>query len=193
MTMISVSDAASILCISERAVQKQAEVGKIESSYTSGKGRGGHQLRILLESLPQEAQEKYSQSKKKRPAPPVIELDQLPEAQRIETLRKKEAADLYLGFKEANPGMYVQEAFLHRYNAEHDKPITATQLQRWCRDYLRFGVSGLVDRRGRPNKGSTTLTKDMQRIFKGFYLKDSKPSIAKCREFTALALGMELN
>ena len=53
MTWLSVREAAQALHVTERAVQLGAQQNKYETRHVNGKGRGGKQLRIALESLPE--------------------------------------------------------------------------------------------------------------------------------------------
>ncbi|MCM1270037.1 MAG: hypothetical protein NC247_05350 [Ruminococcus flavefaciens] len=48
---ITVKEAATLLNVSERAIQLNAERRQLEYKYVPGKGKNGQQLRILLESL----------------------------------------------------------------------------------------------------------------------------------------------
>ena len=59
MTWLSVKEAAQVLHIGERAVRTAAQQNRYQSRYVKGKGRGGKQLRIALESLPEKAQALY--------------------------------------------------------------------------------------------------------------------------------------
>ncbi|MCM1316038.1 MAG: helix-turn-helix domain-containing protein [Alistipes senegalensis] len=53
---LTVKEVSKLLNISERAVQKAVSAGKYKSIIINGVGRGGKQLLISLESLPQEIQ-----------------------------------------------------------------------------------------------------------------------------------------
>ena len=57
---ITVKEVSEILNISERAVRKNCFSEKYQYHYENGIGRGGKQLLISLESLPQEAQDRYN-------------------------------------------------------------------------------------------------------------------------------------
>lgn len=57
---LTVKETASLLSVSEKSIQKNALNNKYTCRYVEGIGRGGKQLQILLESLPQEAQDRYN-------------------------------------------------------------------------------------------------------------------------------------
>ncbi len=63
MTWLSAKEPAQVLCASERMVQLAAQQNRYQSRYVKGQGQGqgqgGKQLRIALESLPEEAQARY--------------------------------------------------------------------------------------------------------------------------------------
>ena len=61
---LTVKEVSELLNISERAVQKAVSAGKYKSVTINGVGRGGKQLLISLESLPQEAQDRYNSVEK---------------------------------------------------------------------------------------------------------------------------------
>ena len=62
---LTVKEASEILNISERAVRKNCLSGKYECVYVSGRiGNSGKNILISLESLPQEAQDRYNGVKK---------------------------------------------------------------------------------------------------------------------------------
>ena len=56
MTWLTVQEAASLCGITDSAIKKAAQQNRYEYRYVNGKGRGGKQLRIALESLPESAQ-----------------------------------------------------------------------------------------------------------------------------------------
>ena len=68
MTELTVKEAAQALLLTERAVRLAAKQNRLEYRYVKGIGRGGRQLLIALESLPQEAQDRYNQVERE-PAP----------------------------------------------------------------------------------------------------------------------------
>ena len=59
MTWLTVGEAAQILHIGERAVRAATQQNRYQHRYVNGMGRGGKQLRIALESLPEKAQALY--------------------------------------------------------------------------------------------------------------------------------------
>ena len=59
MTWLTVKEAASLCSVTDSAIKKAAQQNRYQSRYVKGKGRGGKQLRIALESLPEKAQARY--------------------------------------------------------------------------------------------------------------------------------------
>ena len=62
MIWLTGKEAAKALRVTERAVQTAAQQNKFKSRYIEGKGRGGKQLRIALESLPEDAHDPGAES-----------------------------------------------------------------------------------------------------------------------------------
>ena len=61
MTWLKIKDVASLMGMTERAIRWGATAkNKYEFRHVEGIGRGGVQIEIALESLPQEAQDKYN-------------------------------------------------------------------------------------------------------------------------------------
>ena len=59
MTWLTVKEAAPLCGVSESAIKKAVKQGKYKYCYVDGVGRGGKQLRVALESLPDAAQARY--------------------------------------------------------------------------------------------------------------------------------------
>ena len=61
MTWLKIKDVAILMGMTERGVRKSAtQLNKYEYRHVEGIGRGGVQIEIALESLPQEVQDKYN-------------------------------------------------------------------------------------------------------------------------------------
>lgn len=180
---ISVKEAATCMRISERAVQLAAERNTIIYKYVDGIGKGGKQLRILLDSLPLEAQNRYNGTD--QPAQPDDTYLYLTDKQRKRLDEKILAVTEYTTFKRQYHKRGVTREFLKRFSAEYpDIKINAGKLEDWVNKYAQNGIAGLVDRRGGYSKGCTSLTEEMQAVFKKYYLTDKKPSIHQCYNAT---------
>lgn len=73
-TWLTVQEAASLSGVTESAIKKAVKQNRYEHCHVDGVGRGGKQLRIALESLPEEAQARYrgeqEQQARGRTSPP---------------------------------------------------------------------------------------------------------------------------
>ena len=56
MTWLTVREAAFFCGVTDSAIKKATQQNRYQHRYVNGKGRGGKQLRIALESLPEKAQ-----------------------------------------------------------------------------------------------------------------------------------------
>lgn len=182
---ITVKDAAGCCNISERGVRLNAERGTFESKYVPGKGRNGKQLRILLESLPPEAQHKYLKECSKT-APRDVEeilLSRMPQEKRDQLEEKLLITREYIKFRDTCTHKDHVKRFVKYMKKNYPMYEFKTErLSKWAALYEAYGVAGLIDTRGRHNNGKTSLTKEMQDMFLKYYLSDKKPSIQKCYE-----------
>lgn len=196
---IPVKETALFLQVSERAIQIQIErnTANFTYKYIDGIGKGGKQLRILLESLPQEVQDRYRSITPDKPAPESSDpYTSLSDKHRKRVDEKVLAVTEYTKFKRQYHKQGVMREFLKRFSEEHPEiNVSMDKLEDWINKYAENGVEGLIDRRGRYNKGSTSLTEEMQNVFKKYYLTDKKPSVHQCyiatKEFFT-AKGIEI-
>ncbi|MGN0692016.1 MAG: DNA-binding domain-containing protein [Oscillospiraceae bacterium] len=180
---ITTKEAAACLIISERAIQIQIEreTAPYTYKYVNGIGKGGKQLRILLESLPAEAQERYNGTKPICSAPIPLTYDNATQKQREAAEMKLEAVLEYTDFKRKFHKRGVAREFIKQFKEKHPGfNINCGVLEDWVNKYAEYGVEGLLDRRGGSRVGATTLTEEMQNVFKTYYLTDKKPSIHQC-------------
>lgn len=165
------SEAALLCMVSLEAFEKSVQRGKFVCICVNGKGRGGKQLRILLESLPQEAQDRYYGITSDKPAPENGDTyTSLSDKQRKRVDEKVLAVTEYIKFKRQYHKQGVTREFLKRFSEEHpDIDLNMDKLEDWVNKYAENGIDGLIDRRGRHNKGSSRLTEEMQDIFNKYY------------------------
>lgn len=184
---IPVKEAANLLGISisavHKTIEKYCEGEKYAFRCVKGKGRGGKQYEILLESLPKSAQNKYHG---------IEDSKQLSDNEAFKRLGKKRDKALdkyntvlaYLRFKKEHHFRGKQQAFIAKHNEENpENTITKRQLEYWVRCYKEGGLLALADNRG-GQEGKTRITEDMWDVFKKLYLRESRPSIMACYEIT---------
>lgn len=180
---ISVKEAAACRNVTERAIRLDVERGTLQYKYIPGKGRGGKQLRILLESLSQEAQRNYLKDKKKT-APRETEEVLLSKLSADKTDKLEEIiliTQKYIEFRDNYPHKDHVKQFVKYMKKNYPMYEFKTErLAVWAAKYEEFGVSGLIDLRGCHKNIGTSLTKEMQDMFLRYYLTDKKPSIKQC-------------
>ena len=182
---LTIKETAILLNVTERVVRYSIE--RYCTQVFNGKGRGGKQLRILLESLPQEAQDRYHGITPDKPAPESNDpYTSLSDKQRKRVDEKVLAVTEYTKFKRQYHKQGVTREFLKRFAEAHPEiDVNMDKLEDWVNKYAENGIEGLIDRRGRHNKGSSILTEEMQDIFNKYYLTDKKPSINQCYTATS--------
>ncbi len=190
MTWLPTKEVALLCNISMSAIQKAVKQGRYEHCYVNGKGRGGRQLRIALESLSSDAQARYRGEQEQEAADVRLSLTG---AQREKLDFKQMVVLDYQDFKATYPKADKRAAFLQQYNQQHpDKPLTKRQLNHWETQYKRDGLAGLVDRRGGYNKGASTIPEDVKQVFLAYWMQEKGnrrgggPSIASCYRLTQL-------
>ncbi len=182
---ITIQEAANLCGVSYDAMKKSVQRGSYAFTYVDGVGKGGRQLRIALESLPQNAQERYVSGTKSKPAPELTSWSRATEKQKQTATLKLEAVNEYNDFKRKYHKRGVSREFIRLFKEKHhDFKISSATLEDWVNKYAEYGVDGLIDRRGWATKGETSLTKDMQDVFKAYYLTDKKPSISQAYKAT---------
>lgn len=190
-TWLTVQEAASLSGVTESAIKKAVKQNRYEHCHVDGVGRGGKQLRIALESLPEEAQARYRGEQEQRHEDALLPLI---EAQRAIVFFKESVVFAYQEFKATYPKADKRTAFLRQYNEQHpDKPITKRQLNHWETLFNREGVAGLVDRRGGYNRGQSSIAEDVKQVFLAYWMQEKGnrrnrggPSIASCYRLTQL-------
>ena len=194
MKLITTQEAAKLLKVTPRTVERRAEHGIYKYEYKEGRGRGGRKMFIELESLPQETQDRYngvtSEKDSSTESSPYLHMT---DAQRELTAVKHMAVIGYKEFKDEYSGLDKMQAYLAKYNTEHpDKPITRRQLNHWENLYDREGTAGLLDRRGGYNRGRTDIPPQAWDLFRKYWLTEGRPTVESCVDIVADELGMNL-
>ena len=136
---LTVKETSAILNISERAVRKNCLSGKYECIYVDGRGgNSGKNVLISLESLLQEAQDKYNGVKKE----PKL----LIERYSLTQIKKAEyKASIVLDFQRSG------------VSAEN---FTNKLLYKWQKKYKDGGIEALIDTRVGYNKDACSISEN---------------------------------
>ena len=177
MTWITVKETAKLLNITHQAVRKRVGNGKLEYKYINGiGGNSGRVLQILLESLPQEIQDKYNGIEKKSKL--LIEqysLLQIKEAEYkasiVEAFRKSELS---------------AEKFIKKFNDENSESFSIRQLYSWNKKYIQGKIETLIDTRGGDNKGTSSISEEAWEFFYSLYMTFQRRSVKWCYYKTKL-------
>lgn len=179
MTWVKVKEAAELLEMTERGVRKSAtQLNKYEYRHVKGKGRGGIQIEIALESLPQEAQNRYNH---------VQNEVTYKEITGFTGKQREEANFKALIVEEYKRSQLSPDDFVKEFNERNpDSTITKSQLFRWKRKYKSGDVADLIDLRGGHNRGQITIPPDAWEYFYALYMTLQKRSVQRCWELTRL-------
>lgn len=157
---ITVKEVSEILNISERAVRKNCFSEKYQYHYENGIGQGGKQLLISLESLPQEAQDRYNGIEKE---PELL-------IERYSLTQIKEAeykASIVLDFQRSGTSA---EKFIQDFNQKNNEYFTIRQLYHWQKKYKDGGIEALIDTRGGYNKSACSISENAWDMFYTLYM-----------------------
>ncbi|MDE6779960.1 MAG: Mu transposase C-terminal domain-containing protein [Ruminococcus sp.] len=177
MIWLTVKEASKILNIQDRAVRKNCESGKYQYYYEDGVGRGGKQFLISLESLPQEAQNRYNGVERK----PEL----LIERYSLTQIKKAEyKASIVLDFQRSGVSA---EKFIQDFNLKNNECFTIRQLYHWQKKYKDSGIEALIDTRGGYNKGACSISESAWDMFYTLYMTLQRRSIQWCYDKTKLA------
>lgn len=177
MTWLTVKEAASLCGITDSSIRKAAQQDRYESRRVKGRGRGGKQLQIALESLPESAQARY-----RGEIPPPVDILQFTSKQREEANAKAWVVEQY------HQSRLAPDEFVAWFNANNppEEAITKSQLFRWQHKYQGKDVAELIDRRGGHNRGKDTIPEDAWEMFYALYMTQQKRSIRLCYDVTKL-------
>lgn len=162
MTWLKVKEAARLLDLTDSAIKKAIKKNKYEFRHVEGIGRGGVQIEIALESLPQEVQDKYNNIQREHTHNDMM---QFTGKQREEANFKALIVENYQKAQKS-PDDYIKD-----FNERNpDSVITKSQLFRWQRKYKNGDVAGLIDTRGGHNRGKTDIPPDAWEYFYALYM-----------------------
>ena len=108
--------------VTDSAIKKATQQNRYQHRYVNGKGRGGKQLRIALESLPEKAQALY-----RGEVPPPVDILQFTSKQRDGANAKAWVVEQY-HHKGLSPDDFV--SWFNSNNPTEDA-ITKSKLFRW--------------------------------------------------------------
>ena len=177
MTWLTVREAASFCGVTDSAIKKAVQQNRYKHRYVNGMGRGGKQLRIALESLPEKAQALY-----RGEVPPPVDILQFTGKQRDEANAKAWVVEQY-----QHEGLSPDD-FVSWFNSNNptEDAITKSKLFRWQHKYQGKDVADLIDRRGGHNRGKDTIPEDAWELFYSLYMTQQKRSVRLCHHITSM-------
>lgn len=177
MTWLTVREAASFCGVTDSAIKKAVQQNRYQHRYVNGMGRGGRQLRIALESLPECAQARY-----RGEVPPPMDILQFTGKQRKEADAKAWVVEQYQQ-KSLSPDDFV--SWFNSNNPTEDA-ITKSKLFRWQRKYQEKDVAALIDQRGGHNRGKDTIPEEAWELFYSLYMTQQKRGVKLCYDVTKM-------
>jgi len=176
MNWITVKEAAELLGVTERAVRSAASHNQYNVTYINGiGGNRGKNMLISLESLPEEAQDRYNKK--------VI-------AAKSGTYKASQKKCENAEFKANVVREFMKlrlpcAKFVEKFNAENGANITQKQVYDWKKKYKSGGAAELLDNRGGHNKGCSTIPEEVWNFFLSLYMTEDCRTFRWCYRETA--------
>ena len=177
MTWLTVREAASFCGVTDSAIKKATQQNRYQHRYVNGKGRGGKQLRIALESLPEKAQALY-----RGEVPPPMDILQFTSKQRDGANAKAWVVEQY-----QHEGLSPDD-FVSWFNSNNpaEDAITKSKLFSWQKKYQDKDVAALIDRRGGRNRGKDAIPPEAWNLFNSLYMTQQQRGVRLCYDMTKL-------
>lgn len=160
---------------SERTLYRRMATGEVAVRPSAQRGSNGKPTsEIRLASLPQDVQIRYwaAQRTPEVAAPAPLNLAEVPESARAETMQRVEWVHRALGLcdgAEGNPNGLAMLAI--------EANISLPTLYRWIKCYRDQGVAGLVPKYGQTKGKFLALPEALQMIAQQEYLRPERPSV----------------
>lgn len=203
MTYLSTAEVAEIKGCTPRYIRQLVQNGKLRGETKDNAANNRTEYIIPLTALPQDLQLKWENQQRRslglEPVKKSVKAPLKAENARLtlDDLTDKQRSELYLwtgiikdwltirdSYEQYSKGeideMYVQAARLKYPDLE----ISTDILYRKLKAYRNSDISGLIDKRGGSNKGTTTVPEFMLNAFSRFYLDQQCLPITSCYKFT---------
>ncbi len=164
---ITVKEAAECCNCKENTIVQRTVRNQLQYKYVDGKGRNGKQLRILLESLSDEAQCRYAEKRRKPVSRDISEqlLDGLPQDKLDELNEKLLIVQEYIRFRDSYPHKDHVKQFVRYMKKNYPMfEFKPERLSKRAVRYEQYGAGGLIDLRGHRMILSITLDTIMKKF-----------------------------
>lgn len=178
---LTINDVALLTGLKENSVLYNIKRGKYETITLPGKGQGGKQYYIALESLPEEAQERYREQNSS-PAPLSIFSEEI--MKKYSLKQRDKAIQRYNILREWERSGLNGQSFVRKYNEEHSDKLTYRKLEYWKQKERESGIVGLIDKRGGDFRQSDCMPPEVWDMFYSLYMTTQKRSIRICYDKT---------
>ncbi len=176
-TWLSIADVSDLLGLTKRMIQLNTQNGLYEFRQIKGKGRGGKQIQILLDSLPKEAQERYYNKSKEYT--PILHYTQ----------KQRQEADFKATIvKQYQVSRMKPSEFIEQFNQDNETNIilTRNKLFNWQKALKQSNgdVGCLIDHRGEAGRGKSSIDDDVWQFFYSLYMTEQRRTVKRCYDLT---------
>ncbi len=196
--MLTAKQVAEVKGCSARYVKRIILEGKLKAIETLNEKNRKTYL-IPLDALDEELQHKWYQMNLENPPEDIKELAPVPNRKEVDHFSEteREEIDFWIGLVEQwqeyrmKPGVTgkaaVDEKFVAFCGLEYpDRQISIDILYRKWRALKKDDLAGLIDKRGKWKKGTSSIDNTIWQAFLYYYLDQSQHPIQKCLEYTKL-------
>ena len=196
--MLTVSQVAEVKGCGVRYIQQSIKNGKLQAKETLNDKNRKTYL-IPLEALDEELQQKWYQMNLEKPPEDIKVPEPVQEQKAVDCFSESERQeiDFWISLVEQwqqyrmKPGVTckadVDKKFVVLCGLEYpDKEISVDILYRKWKAVREKDLSGLIDKRGKWKKGTSSIDDTIWQAFLYFYLDESQHPIQKCLEYTKM-------
>ena len=186
MIWLSTKETADLLGYEVSTIRKKVKKGEYKIDYIpAATGQGGKNIKILLESLPEQAQKAYQNKHGEYQIVVNTNFTCTKKQREKGELRAKAVSEYKKFLKEQQKSgitkkTEIMDLFIQKWNQEHDFQIAKKSLYDWMRISKSGQAEKLIDKRGGYNRGQSTIPEYYTNMFDSLYLQQTKPSIESC-------------
>lgn len=196
--MLTVSQVAEVKGCGVRYVQQSIKNGKLQAKETLNDKNRKTYL-VPLDALDEELQQKWYQMNLENPPEDISAPEPVPDKKTVDHFSESERQEIDFWFSiveqwqqyRMKPGVTckadVDKKFVALCGLEYpDKEISVDILYRKWKAIKEKDLDGLIDKRGKWKKGTSSIDDTIWQAFLYFYLDESQHPIKKCLEYTKM-------
>ncbi len=192
--MLTSNQLAELTCYSKRTINRKVKSGELKAVITINKLNKSQNM-FPVDQLPKNIKDKYLMQH----ADEQIEI--IVDGKKARKFNDKEREQIefwsqvvkqWRSHRNASPLSFteVDDGFVAMMKLNYpDVQISKSILYRKYHAYITNDLEGLIDHRGKSNKGRTKVTPEMRGAYRFYFLNQAQHSYKKCYEYMKLAIA----